>query len=181
MSMVERLWYGENVGARAARAALAPASWLYGAAIGMRAWRFDHSANATLASALPVLSLGNITVGGTGKTPVAAWAAAVLQARGARPAVLLRGYGDDEPLVHARLNPSVPVIVTPTGCAGRFTRGTPELIASSSTTAFNTVVSRASPTGCSCLPSGGATICGCCLPARCGNRLALLPGRTSSL
>ena len=111
MSLVERLWYGAGVGARAARATLAPASWLYGAAIGARAWRFDHSANATLASALPALSLGNITVGGTGKTPVAAWAAAALQARGAHPAVLMRGYGDDEPLVHARLNPSVPVIV----------------------------------------------------------------------
>ncbi len=111
MSMVERLWYGEDVGARAARAALTPASWLYGAAIGVRAWRFEHSTNARLASALPALSLGNITVGGTGKTPVAAWAAAALQARGAHPAVLMRGYGDDEPLVHARLNPTVPVVV----------------------------------------------------------------------
>ena len=111
MTIVERLWYGDDVGARVARAALAPAGWLYGAAIGARAWRFDHTANAMTASALPALSLGNITVGGTGKTPVAAWAAAALEARGAHPAVLMRSYGDDEPLVHARLNPTVPVVV----------------------------------------------------------------------
>src|SRR5205814_8574633 len=60
---------------------------------------------------LPTLSVGNVTVGGTGKTPVAAWIATELIERGARPAIVLRGYGDDEPLVHARLNPTVPVIV----------------------------------------------------------------------
>ena len=111
MSMVERLWYGEDIGARAARVALAPASWLYGVAVGARASRFDHTTGAIETSALPVLSLGNVTVGGTGKTPVAAWAAAQLQFRGGRPAILMRGYGDDESLVHARLNPSVPVVV----------------------------------------------------------------------
>jgi tetraacyldisaccharide 4'-kinase len=59
-----------------------------------------------------------MTVGGTGKTPVAAWAAAELRARGARPAVVLRGYGDDEPRVHARLNPGVPVITMAARAAG---------------------------------------------------------------
>ncbi len=34
-----------------------------------------------------------------------------LQARGARPAIVLRGYGDDEPLVHERLTPSIPIVV----------------------------------------------------------------------
>ena len=36
-----------------------------------------------------------------------------MAARGAQPAVVLRGYGEDEPLVHERLNPSIPVIVNP--------------------------------------------------------------------
>ncbi len=49
---------------------------------------------------ISVVSVGNLTVGGTGKTPVAAWIARGLSARGARPAIVLRGYGDDEPLVH---------------------------------------------------------------------------------
>ena len=42
---------------------------------------------------------------------MAAWVAATLAARGARPAIVLRGYGDDEPLVHATLNEDVPVVV----------------------------------------------------------------------
>jgi tetraacyldisaccharide 4'-kinase len=57
------------------------------------------------------VAVGNLTVGGTGKTPVAAWFASRLAALGFSPAVLLRGYGDDEPLVHARINPGVPVLV----------------------------------------------------------------------
>ena len=111
MSIVQRLWYGADASTRFARAALTPASWLYGVAVRARAWRFDHWDGAIHSAALPVLSLGNLTVGGTGKTPVAAWAAATLQSRGARPAIVMRGYGDDEPSVHARLNPTVPVIV----------------------------------------------------------------------
>ena len=63
--------------------------------------------------ALPAISVGNLTVGGTGKTPVAAWVAARLIARDARPAIVMRGYGDDEPMVHERLNRSVPVVVSP--------------------------------------------------------------------
>ena len=109
MSALERIWYDADFWARAARAALSPASWLYGAGVQMRGWRFDHATEQP--SPLPALSLGNLTVGGTGKTPVAAWAAAALRARGATPAIVMRGYGDDEPLVHARLNPGIPVII----------------------------------------------------------------------
>src|SRR5437764_1070790 len=61
--------------------------------------------------AVPVLGLGNLSVGGTGKTPIAAWAAAELRHLGAHPAMLLRGYGNDEPLVHGELNHRVPVVV----------------------------------------------------------------------
>ncbi|MEP6991103.1 MAG: tetraacyldisaccharide 4'-kinase [bacterium] len=111
MSIVETIWYGESGGARAARAALRPASWLFGAGVALRAWTFERDADAGQASPLPALSLGNLTVGGTGKTPMTAWAAAGLRARGARPAIVMRGYGDDEPLVHARLNADVPVVV----------------------------------------------------------------------
>jgi tetraacyldisaccharide 4'-kinase len=41
----------------------------------------------------PVISVGNLTVGGTGKTPVTAWIAAYLQGKGKKVAVLSRGYG----------------------------------------------------------------------------------------
>jgi tetraacyldisaccharide 4'-kinase len=62
---------------------------------------------------MPALSVGNLTVGGTGKTPVAAWLARRLAKAGARPAILMRGYGGDEPLVHTLLNPDIPVFADP--------------------------------------------------------------------
>jgi tetraacyldisaccharide 4'-kinase len=58
-----------------------------------------------------VVSVGNLSVGGTGKTPVAAWIARALTERGIKPGIVLRGYGGDETLVHQRLNPNVPVVV----------------------------------------------------------------------
>jgi len=111
MSVVDSVWYGTSAAAKTARIALTPASWLFRAAVYVRAWRYDTDALRTRVAALPALSVGNLTVGGTGKTPVAAWAAAGLRARGGAPAVIMRGHGGDEPLVHARLNPDVPIIV----------------------------------------------------------------------
>jgi len=58
-----------------------------------------------------VVSVGNLSVGGTGKTPVAAWIARALTERGIKPGIVLRGYGGDETIVHQRLNAGVPVIV----------------------------------------------------------------------
>ncbi len=110
MNLVERVWYGDGMSERLARVALAPAGWAYRAVGATRNALFDRGLLPSHAAALPVLSLGNLSVGGTGKTPLAAWAAHRLSAVGARPAVILRGYGDDEPLVHARLNPGVIVV-----------------------------------------------------------------------
>jgi tetraacyldisaccharide 4'-kinase len=111
--LIERVWFGDDLLARAARVVLAPSEALYRIAIGVRETLFDTGVLATQDPALPTLSVGNVTVGGTGKTPVAAWIASELLDRGARPAIVLRGYGEDEPLVHNRLNPDVPVIVSP--------------------------------------------------------------------
>jgi tetraacyldisaccharide 4'-kinase len=72
---------------------------------------YDRHILQSVKSGIPVVSIGNLSVGGTGKTPFAAWLAGELARRGARPAVVLRGYGGDEPLVHARLNPEIPVII----------------------------------------------------------------------
>lgn len=117
MGIVERIWGGEDGSAALARGALAPLSALYG--VTMRARRALYAARV-LPSAdpeLPVLSVGNLSVGGTGKTPFAAWVTSRLRAR-ARPAILLRGYGGDEAAVHARLNPGVPVVVSADRLAG---------------------------------------------------------------
>jgi tetraacyldisaccharide 4'-kinase len=110
MRTAERLWYGDSTAAHVVGALLAPAGWGYAAVAAARNALYDRGVLPSHAPAIPVLSLGNLSVGGTGKTPIAAWAAARLAAAGARPAVVLRGYGDDEPLVHAKLNPDLVVI-----------------------------------------------------------------------
>lgn len=110
-SLVEWLWWSDSAGARAARVALAPASMLFSLVVRVRNALYDRRIVRVHAPRIPALSVGNLTVGGTGKTPVSSWLATALQSRGARPAIVLRGYGDDEPLVHARLTPDIPVIV----------------------------------------------------------------------
>ncbi len=115
---VERLWYGEAAGAAAARVALLPLSLLYRGATAVRNAAYDAGVLASEEPALPCVSVGNLTVGGTGKTPMAAWITRRLLDAGAHPAVVLRGYGDDEPLVHRQLNPGAPVVVSPDRIAG---------------------------------------------------------------
>lgn len=106
-STARAVWYGEGFDALLARAVLTPFEWVYGAASLVDGARRASGAGRTQ---VPTVSVGNLTVGGTGKTPMAAWFASQLRARGRAPALLLRGYGDDEPLVHAVLNPDVPVL-----------------------------------------------------------------------
>jgi len=112
------LWAGESVGARFARAALTPAEMLFGVITSARASLYSSGVLSARPTAIPALSVGNLTVGGTGKTPLAAYFAKRLLNAGARPAIVLRGYGEDEPLVHRALNPDVPVIVSPDRLAG---------------------------------------------------------------
>jgi tetraacyldisaccharide 4'-kinase len=108
---VEGVWWGGGAGPVAARALLSPLSLLYGGAVTARGWLYDRGLLRSHELALPAVSVGNLSVGGTGKTPVSAWIAAELRELGAAPAIVLRGYGGDEPLVHSTLNPDVPVIV----------------------------------------------------------------------
>lgn len=105
-ALSEWVWYGTSSGALTARRALTPLSHVFGAVASAR------SGNITpVVPPIPVVSIGNLTVGGTGKTPVASWFARELASRGARPALVLRGYGDDEWRVHQLLTPSIPVQV----------------------------------------------------------------------
>jgi len=109
-SHAENVWESSAAWARATRASLMPLGWLYGAVVSLRNSAFDRGILRAHALGLPTVSIGNLTVGGTGKTPVAAWLAGRLAEAGARPAILLRGYGGDEPMVHSRLNPGAIVI-----------------------------------------------------------------------
>ena len=116
--LAEWVWESESTGARVARVVLAPASALFSAIVSSRNARFDEALSGATGTGyrvrqtiLPALSVGNLTVGGTGKTPLAAWCVRELRKRGAKPAIVLRGYGDDEWRVHSLLNPGVPVVV----------------------------------------------------------------------
>jgi tetraacyldisaccharide 4'-kinase len=73
-----------------ASALLTPLSWLYGR---LSARRMARQAAQAWRAPVPVVVIGNILVGGTGKTPVTAAVCHFLQARGWRPGILSRGYG----------------------------------------------------------------------------------------
>jgi tetraacyldisaccharide 4'-kinase len=117
------VWGSSSGGARLARSVLAPISWLFGAVVARRNAGYEARAAAGQlpAAALPSLSVGNLTVGGTGKTPLASWFVTRLRAAGAAPALVLRGYGDDEWRVHGLLTPGVPVVVSPDRAMGLVT------------------------------------------------------------
>lgn len=117
-TFVDRVWYGNDPLASIMRMALMPAERLFSGIIGARDILYDAGWLPAVEPPIPAVSIGNLTVGGTGKTPIAAWIARGLVARGARPAVVLRGYGDDEPLVHQTLNPDVAVVVDADRAAG---------------------------------------------------------------
>jgi tetraacyldisaccharide 4'-kinase len=111
MRLIERVWAGDTAVHRIARTALIPLEGIYRSVAAVRGELYDREIRPVTPSPIGVVSVGNLTVGGTGKTPVSSWIAARLTQMGRTPAIVLRGYGDDEPLVHARLNPGVPVVV----------------------------------------------------------------------
>ncbi len=112
-------WYGEEP--RLAGLLLAPASWIYGAAVVAR-----MRLTRPLRAKRPVICVGNFTVGGAGKTPLTLVVAEIVRGIGREPWALSRGYGGkakgpmridptvhsaadvgDEPLLLARAMPTV--------------------------------------------------------------------------
>ena len=124
-------------------------------------------------SPIPAVSVGNLTVGGTGKTPIAAWMARAAERAARTPAIVLRGYGDDEPLVHRVVNPDVPVIVDAGSRGGSARRGGAGGATSPcSTTRFQHRRARASwPTSCWSARIGGGRRSACCRRDRGASRL----------
>jgi len=75
---------------------LSPLSALYSAAVRTRLALYQKGALRTHRITSPVISVGNITTGGTGKTPIVAWIARALARDGLRVCILTRGYGRDD-------------------------------------------------------------------------------------
>jgi tetraacyldisaccharide 4'-kinase len=88
-SALQRLWYGP----RWASLPLWPLAWLFRAVVAVRRGLYRAGVLQAERVAVPVVVVGNLTVGGTGKTPVAAWLARQLGLRGHHVGVVLRGYG----------------------------------------------------------------------------------------
>jgi tetraacyldisaccharide 4'-kinase len=111
---IPRWWRGETGPAgEVLRALLAPVEALFATSVAARNTLYDRGVLRPRRASVPVLSVGNLSVGGTGKTPFVAWMASWLEGRGNRPAIVARGYGRDELLLHRLLNPQVPVFATP--------------------------------------------------------------------
>ncbi|MGI4867254.1 MAG: tetraacyldisaccharide 4'-kinase [Janthinobacterium lividum] len=72
---------------------LLPFAWLYAAVLAVRNWLYDHGWKQSAAGWVPLIGVGNLRVGGTGKTPHVAWLIEELLRQGQRPAILSRGYG----------------------------------------------------------------------------------------
>ena len=88
-SWLHRVWYeGGRMGWL-----LLPLSWLYAALVGVRRFLYDQGILRSYRATAPVVIVGNITAGGTGKTPIVLWLVDELRARGLRPGIISRGYG----------------------------------------------------------------------------------------
>jgi len=92
-SWLNRIWYGRA----------APPWWLkpleltYGAIAASRRYLYAKRLRRTVRLPVPVIVIGNLSVGGSGKTPLVCWLAARLTERGFRPGVVTRGYGGSAP------------------------------------------------------------------------------------
>jgi tetraacyldisaccharide 4'-kinase len=86
---LQNAWYHEAPGAWL----LLPLSGIYRLIVGLRSRLYRAGILSSVDVGVPVVVVGNITAGGTGKTPVTIWLAAALRERGFSPGIVSRGYG----------------------------------------------------------------------------------------
>jgi tetraacyldisaccharide 4'-kinase len=108
---VQRLWEGERgLTGRFLGALLTPAELGYRAVMRARNVAYGAGVAGTNSPPVPAISVGNITVGGTGKTPMVRWVVRQLVRRGWTPGILHGGYAEDEPALHRMWFPDLPVV-----------------------------------------------------------------------
>ena len=85
---VQKIWYGGSP----LRWLLEPFTWIFSAIVACRRFLYSSGLLRTEQVSVPVIVVGNITVGGTGKTPLTIWLAQQLAERGFKPGIISRGY-----------------------------------------------------------------------------------------
>lgn len=90
---LQALWYGDSPWRWPWYVLLVPLSAVFAMLAGLRRLAFATGLLRSVRVACPVLVVGNLSVGGTGKTPLVIWLASTLRARGVRVVVITRGYG----------------------------------------------------------------------------------------
>lgn len=98
---LETLWYGRHPLA----GVLAPVGWCYAAFMWLRRIGYLSGILPVRELTVPVIVVGNITVGGTGKTPLVIWLAEYLKSQGYRPGIVSRGYGGTVPKFPQQVRP----------------------------------------------------------------------------
>jgi len=112
------LWWSTAAPARVTRGVLLPFAMLYRTVMSTRATAYAKGWLKQHPLPLPAVAIGNLAVGGAGKTPFAAWTAAYFARHGVKPGILLRGYRGDEQAVHQRLVPEAVVVPNADRLAG---------------------------------------------------------------
>ncbi|HEY0682808.1 MAG TPA: tetraacyldisaccharide 4'-kinase [Steroidobacter sp.] len=87
----QRVWYERR--SQWFSLLLLPLSWLFAIVAALRRLAYRKGWSQSFRVTRPVIVVGNITVGGTGKTPLTIWLAEQLHSRGLRVGIVLRGYG----------------------------------------------------------------------------------------
>ncbi len=111
MSPIERWLQQQWYRSGPAQLALLPLSWLFGALAFMRRLGYRTGLLNSYKLPVPVVVVGNISIGGTGKTPFVLWLAENLQRLGYRPGIISRGYGGHMNKVQAVNMDSTPALV----------------------------------------------------------------------
>ncbi len=90
---IDGVWERRGLWQKAVWFLLVPISVVFYVLVGLRNFLFSLKWRRALALGRPVISVGNLTVGGTGKTPSCVWLARALETRGLRVGIVTRGYG----------------------------------------------------------------------------------------